>query len=150
VATGRQVAIKKIKVGQFKDGLDMSAIREVKYLQELHHPNVIQVGALHSSSLRVIYVNSSSQLLDVYSHKTNLNLVLEFLSADLELIIKDRTNVFLPADIKSWMAMSIRGLEFCHRNFIIHRVRFFSLFLPALLRSHLILGSEAQQSSHWL
>jgi len=102
VATGRQIAIKKIKVGQFKDGLDMSAIREVKYLQELRHPNVIQ-------------------LLDVYSHKTNLNLVLEFLSADLEHIIKDRTNVFLPADIKSWMAMSIRGLEFCHRNFIIHR-----------------------------
>ena len=43
VATGRQVAIKKIKVGQFKDGLDMSAIREVKYLRELKHQNVIEV-----------------------------------------------------------------------------------------------------------
>lgn len=41
--TGRQVAIKKIKVGQFKDGLDMSAIREVKYLRELEHQNVIAV-----------------------------------------------------------------------------------------------------------
>ena len=41
--TGRRVAIKKIKVGQFKDGLDMSAIREVKYLRELSHPNVIEV-----------------------------------------------------------------------------------------------------------
>jgi len=30
-------------VGQFKDGLDMSAIREVKFLRELSHPNVIQV-----------------------------------------------------------------------------------------------------------
>jgi hypothetical protein len=39
----RRVAIKKIKVGQFKDGLDMSAIREVKYLRELSHPNVIEV-----------------------------------------------------------------------------------------------------------
>jgi len=38
------VAIKKIKVGQFKDGLDMSAIREVKYLRELHHQNVIEVS----------------------------------------------------------------------------------------------------------
>jgi hypothetical protein len=44
VTTGRQVAIKKIKVGQFKDGLDMSAIREVKYLREIHHPNVIEVS----------------------------------------------------------------------------------------------------------
>ncbi len=42
-STGRKVAIKKIKVGQFKDGLDMSAIREVKYLRELKHQNVIEV-----------------------------------------------------------------------------------------------------------
>lgn len=42
-STSRKVAIKKIKVGQFKDGLDMSAIREVKYLRELHHPNIIEV-----------------------------------------------------------------------------------------------------------
>lgn len=40
------MAIKKIKVGQFKDGLDMSAVREVKYLRELQHENVIAVSAL--------------------------------------------------------------------------------------------------------
>ena len=66
---------------------------------------------------------SPSKLLDVFSSKTNLNLVLEFLDTDLEMIIKDRSLVFLPADIKSWMAMTFRGLEFCHRNFILHRVR---------------------------
>ncbi|KAF9031354.1 CMGC/CDK/CDK7 protein kinase, partial [Hymenopellis radicata] len=101
-STGRKIAIKKIKVGQFKDGLDMSAIREVKYLRELKHQNVIE-------------------LLDVFSSKKNLNLVLEFLDSDLEMIIKDRSLVFLPADIKSWMAMTFRGLEFCHRNFVLHR-----------------------------
>lgn len=37
------VAIKKIKVGEMKDGLDMTALREVKFLQELHHPNIIGV-----------------------------------------------------------------------------------------------------------
>jgi serine/threonine protein kinase len=67
------------------------------------------------------------KLLDVFSSKTNLNLVLEFLDTDLEMIIKDRSLVFLPADIKSWMAMTFRGLEFCHRNFILHRVRKVSL-----------------------
>lgn len=45
--TGRKVAIKKIKVGQFKDGLDMSAIREVKFLRELKHVNVIEVCEQH-------------------------------------------------------------------------------------------------------
>ncbi|KAG8861485.1 TFIIH complex serine/threonine-protein kinase subunit kin28 [Tulasnella sp. 330] len=87
--TGRQVAIKKIKIGQFKDGLDMSAIRE---------------------------------LLDVFSAKTNLNLVLEFLDSDLEVVIKDRSIAFFKSqDVKSWMAMTIRGLEFCHRNWVLHR-----------------------------
>jgi cyclin-dependent kinase 7 len=37
------VAIKKIRAGQFKDGLDLSAIREIKSLQDLKHPNVIDV-----------------------------------------------------------------------------------------------------------
>lgn len=54
VATGRKVAIKKIKVGQFKDGLDMSAIREVKYLRELRHQNVIEVRtAMHSLIIHI-------------------------------------------------------------------------------------------------
>ncbi|KAI0693175.1 kinase-like domain-containing protein [Cerioporus squamosus] len=101
VYRGRELATCR-KVGQFKDGLDMSAIREVKFLRELKHQNVIE-------------------LLDVFSSKKNLNLVLEFLDTDLELVIKDRSLVFLPADIKSWMAMTFRGLEFCHRNFILHR-----------------------------
>lgn len=55
ISTGRKVAIKKIKVGQFKDGLDMSAIREVKYLRELKHQNVIEVPHL-SNLLRCIVI----------------------------------------------------------------------------------------------
>ncbi|KAI9483516.1 MAG: kinase-like domain-containing protein [Benjaminiella poitrasii] len=102
VQTGRKVAIKKIKMGQFKDGLDLTAIREVKYLQELRHPNVID-------------------LIDVFSHKTNLNLVLEYLDSDLEQVIKDKSLLFMPADIKSWMMMMLRGLDHCHRHFILHR-----------------------------
>lgn len=42
--TKKRIAIKKIKVGQFKDGLDMSAVREVKYLKELKHQNIIAVS----------------------------------------------------------------------------------------------------------
>jgi hypothetical protein len=86
-----------------KDGLDMTALREVKFLQELHHPNIIQ-------------------LLDVFSVKQNVNLVLEFLSTDLEAVIRDKALMFQTGDIKSWMAMSLRGLEYIHRNGVLHRV----------------------------
>lgn len=59
VSTGRKVAIKKIKVGQFKDGLDMSAIREVKYLRELQHQNVIEVSSKLRCYLRLLRFLSS-------------------------------------------------------------------------------------------
>ncbi|KAJ1982390.1 TFIIH complex serine/threonine-protein kinase subunit kin28 [Dimargaris verticillata] len=102
ISTQRMVAIKKIKMGHFKSGLDMSAIREVKALRELAHPNVIE-------------------LIDVFSHKTNLNLVLEFLDTDLEMVIKDTDLIFKAADIKSWLLMTLRGLHHCHRNWLLHR-----------------------------
>lgn len=102
VKNDRQVAIKEIKTGLFKDGLDMSAIREVKYLQELDHTNVIE-------------------LIDVFSNSNNLNLVLEFLPCDLEVLIKDQSLVFKLSDIKSWLLMTLRGIHHCHRNFILHR-----------------------------
>lgn len=97
-----RVAIKKIRAGHFKDGLDRSAIREVKFLQETNHNNIIS-------------------LLDVFAHKSNLNLVLEFLHGDLEQIIKNKKVVFSAGDIKSWMLMTLRGLHHCHVNFILHR-----------------------------
>ncbi|KAF3942203.1 hypothetical protein ABW19_dt0210259 [Dactylella cylindrospora] len=98
------VAIKKIKVNtEFRDGLSMDAIREVKYLRELHHPNIIS-------------------LLDVFSSKNqNLCLVLEFLDSDLEMIIKDSSLTLSMADVKSWMLMSLRGLWWCHKSFVLHR-----------------------------
>ncbi|KAK6462572.1 kinase-like domain-containing protein [Scheffersomyces coipomensis] len=102
ISTKRKIAIKEIKTGLFKDGLDMSAIREVKYLQELKHPNVIE-------------------LIDVFSTSNNLNLVLEFLPCDLEVLIKDTSIVFKSSDIKSWLLMTLRGVHHCHRNFILHR-----------------------------
>ncbi|CDK27712.1 unnamed protein product [Kuraishia capsulata CBS 1993] len=100
--TGRQIAVKQIKTGGFKDGLDMSALREVKYLQELRHENIIE-------------------LVDVYATPENLNLVLEFLPYDLEMLIRDREVIFTPGDVKSWMLMFLRGLHHCHRNGILHR-----------------------------
>jgi cyclin-dependent kinase 7 len=149
VSTGRQVAIKKIKVGQMKEGLDQSAIREVRYLREMQHPNVIEVRPTSLVLLLCTTKINTRQLLDVFSSKTNLNLVLEFLETDLEAVIKDRSSVFLPADIKSWMAMTVRGLEYCHRNWLLHRVRDSFILTPQ--NTHLLAcspGFEAQQFAH--
>ncbi|GAO46394.1 hypothetical protein G7K_0625-t1 [Saitoella complicata NRRL Y-17804] len=105
IDTNIKIAIKKIKVGpadQAKNGIDLSAIREIKLLRELRHENIIH-------------------LLDVFSQKQNLNLVLEFLDCDLEMLIRDRSIIFSPGNVKAWMCMTLRGLLHCHDNFVLHR-----------------------------
>ena len=90
---------------EYRDGLSISAIREVKFLQELSHPNIIALYSVFSSK------------------NQNLNLVLEYLPlGDLEMLIKDHDGVrYGTADIKAWMGMLGRAVWFCHENFVLHR-----------------------------
>ncbi|TGJ86144.1 hypothetical protein E0Z10_g2586 [Xylaria hypoxylon] len=100
------VAIKKIKIQkEYTEGMAPDAVREIKHLQELSHPNII---TLHS----------------VFSSKDqNLNLVLEYLPlGDLEMLIHDTEHIrYGAADIKAWMGMLTRAIWFCHQSFVLHR-----------------------------
>jgi cyclin-dependent kinase 7 len=89
---------------EFKDGIAMDALREMRHLQELEHPNIIK---LH----------------DIYTTKEqNISLVLEHLPrGDLEQLWKDSTIMYGGADIKSWSNMLCRAVWFCHENRVLHR-----------------------------
>lgn len=79
--------------------------------------------------------------------KQNINLVLEFLDTDLEAVIRDKSLVFQTADIKSWTAMSLRGLEYIHRNGVLHRVSgsgWFVLMLQDLKPNNLLIASSGE------
>lgn len=97
--------MKKIKIGsreEARDGINRTALREIKLLHELQHENVIG-------------------LLDVFGHKSNVSLVFDFMDTDLEIIIKEEKIVLTPANIKSYMIQTLRGLEYLHLNWILHR-----------------------------
>lgn len=100
-------AIKKIKVGPEVQefGISYDSLREIKFLQELDHPNIIKLFAVFSTK------------------DQNLSLVLEHLpQGDLLKLIQDTQNTrYTPADIKSWMLMLSRGVWFCHANYVLHR-----------------------------
>lgn len=100
------VAVKKIKIGsreEARDGINRTALREIKLLHELQHENVIG-------------------LLDVFGHKSNVSLVFDFMDTDLEQIIKDpKIPVLTPANIKAYMIMTLKGLEYLHLHWILHR-----------------------------
>lgn len=105
VETENIVAVKKIKIGsrqEAQDGINRTALREIKLLQELHHKNLIG-------------------LLDVFGHMSNVSLVFDFMDTDLEVIIKDNTIILTTANIKSYLIQTLQGLEYLHINWILHR-----------------------------
>uniref|UniRef100_A0A8C7SKG3 Cyclin-dependent kinase 7 n=2 Tax=Salmoninae TaxID=504568 RepID=A0A8C7SKG3_ONCMY len=60
------VAIKKVKsLRSGMNGINRTALREIKLLQELSHPNIIG-------------------LLDAFGHKSNISLVFDYMETDLE------------------------------------------------------------------
>lgn len=102
---GKIVAVKKIKLGsrsEAKDGINRTALREIKLLQEIQHENIIH-------------------LIDVFGHKSNVSLVMDFMDTDLEVIIKDNSIILTPAHIKSYVLQTLLGLEYLHSNWILHR-----------------------------
>lgn len=105
VETDELVAVKKIKIGSAqdaRDGINRTALREIKLLQEVKHPNIIG-------------------LLDIFGYGSNVSLVFDFMDTDLEVIIKDTRIVFSPSHIKAYVLMTLLGLEYLHDNWILHR-----------------------------
>ncbi len=75
----------KVKAGPrwvLADGMNISAIREIKLLREIEHPNVMC-------------------LQDVFSQDFCICLVFEFMESDLEAVLRDTSVILTPANIKS-------------------------------------------------
>ncbi|GAA56964.1 cyclin-dependent kinase 7 [Clonorchis sinensis] len=103
--SGHLVAIKKVKAGPrwvVEDGMNLSAIREVKALKELDHPNILTV-------------------LDVFSQDRCICMVFDFMASDLEALVHDYTVVLVPAHIKALSLQLLRGVEYLHASWILHR-----------------------------
>lgn len=103
--SGEIVAIKKIKLGsrhEAKDGVNRTALREIKLLKELHHENLIA-------------------LRDVLGNKSSISLVFDFMETDLEHLVKDNSIILSAAHIKNMMLQTLLGLNFLHAHYILHR-----------------------------
>lgn len=80
--------MKKIKIGsrqEASDGINLTALREIKFLQEVKHPNIIEVNSLLHWSFHQL---AFSKLLDSFgehgSNSPSICLVFEFMETDLE------------------------------------------------------------------
>ena len=100
--SGEEVAIKKIRRGPDVEGVHWTALREIKLLKEIRHPNIVQ-------------------LMNVYPYSDTVCLVFELCLADLEAVVRAKDLTLKLGDIKSYLQMILRGVEACHSSFVLHR-----------------------------
>jgi len=101
--TNRRVAIKKIKSEKPEEGVNFTAIREIKLLREFKHPNVIE-------------------LIDVFTTPDMaVCLVYELAVTDLEIILNNISISISLADIKQHLLSLLSAISACHDRWILHR-----------------------------
>ena len=109
LSTGRSVALKKVTIYDAKDGLPITALREIKLLKALNHPHIISV-------IDMAYRPSSERgkMGEVY-------MVEPYMDHDLNGLL-DNPNVQLPMNqIKLYMRELLEGMMYLHKNRIMHR-----------------------------
>jgi negative regulator of the PHO system len=103
-STGKFVALKEIRLNP-EEGAPSTALREISFMRELSHPNIVRL-------IEVIHTSKS------------LCLVFELLQQDLKHLLDSRRSLkksFSLAQIQSVMYQILSGLAFCHDRKILHR-----------------------------
>lgn len=123
--TGEIVALKKIRMDNEKEGFPITAIREVKILRALKHKNIVNLKEIVTSRVTArkaggaLKRNSSSDEHD--DGKGSVYMVFEYLNHDLSGLL-DTPGVSLnEQQIKCYMKQLLEGVEYMHRNRILHR-----------------------------
>uniref|UniRef100_H3CTV9 Cyclin dependent kinase 10 n=1 Tax=Tetraodon nigroviridis TaxID=99883 RepID=H3CTV9_TETNG len=98
------VALKKVRMDKEKDGIPISSLREINLLLRLRHPNIVE--------LKEVVVGS---------HLESLFLVMSYCEQDLASLLENMQTPFSEAQVKCIVLQLLRGLEYLHHNFIIHR-----------------------------
>eukprot|EP00301_Raphidiophrys_heterophryoidea_P004354 c1189_g1_i1.p1 GENE.c1189_g1_i1~~c1189_g1_i1.p1 ORF type:complete len:454 (+),score=106.12 c1189_g1_i1:67-1428(+) len=97
------VALKRVRMDNEKEGFPITAIREIKLLKQLKHKNILE--------LREIVTDSSGD---------GIYMVFEFMDHDLSGLI-EAGYCFEPSTIKCYMKQLLEGLQYCHKNKVLHR-----------------------------
>ncbi|XP_014210302.1 cyclin-dependent kinase 20-like [Copidosoma floridanum] len=98
----RPVALKRIMLKRIEDGISISVVREVKTLQRLKHPYIVE-------------------LLDAFPAGLDFVMVFEYMPSGLWELLKDSDRPLKDSQIKTYMRMLLEGVAYMHSNSIMHR-----------------------------
>ena len=112
--TKRKVAIKKIKSERPEEGVNFTAVREIKLLRDLKHENIIELVDCFTTPDQAVC------------------LVYECAFTDLEKILSNKAIRLSLADIKQHLNSLLSAVSACHERWILHRdLKLGNMFLTA-------------------
>ncbi|KAJ4479880.1 kinase-like domain-containing protein [Lentinula lateritia] len=107
-ATNRVVALKRILMHNEKEGMPVTALREIIILKALRHECIIEI-------LDMFVVHSTeNEPMSVY-------MVFPYMDHDLAGLLENERVKLQPSQIKLYMKQLLEGTEYMHRNNILHR-----------------------------
>ncbi|KAG9011926.1 serine/threonine protein kinase, CMGC, CDC2/CDK sub [Tulasnella sp. 427] len=109
------VALKKILMHNESQGLPITAVREIKLLKKMKHPNVIELVDL---------VFSDPTPEDKQKNGNDRKIIwmaFPYMDHDLAGLLKNPSVSLQPSHIKLFMKQLLEGTSYLHRNHILHR-----------------------------
>ena len=100
--TGSTVAIKRIRSEAMKDGIPTTALREIVFLKQLSHENIVT-------------------LTDAILEPGQYFLVFEYMDGDLYFLLQHSDKPLAVDLVQSYTSQLLHGLAYCHSRGIMHR-----------------------------
>ena len=108
--TGQIVAMKKILMHNEKDGFPITALREIKLLKMLSHPNVLKL-----EEMAIERPKGEGR------KKAIMYMITPYMDHDLSGLLDNPSVAFTEPQIKCYMLQLLQGVAYLHASKILHR-----------------------------
>ncbi|KAK4229878.1 kinase-like domain-containing protein [Podospora fimiseda] len=115
--TGALVALKKIIMHNEKDGFPITALREIKILKMLSHPNILRLEDMSVEHP----ARHTSKSAPIPRKKPIMYMVTPYMDHDLSGLLDNPSVNFTEPQIKCYMIQLLKGVQYLHENHILHR-----------------------------
>lgn len=112
IKTRQLVALKSVKLENEKEGFPITAVREIKILRQLQHPNIVNM---------IEIVTDKQDALDFRKDRGEFYLVFEYMDHDLFGLLDSGLLELNTDQIGSFMKQLLEGLHYCHSKNFLHR-----------------------------
>ncbi|GAB6033576.1 Cyclin-dependent kinase 12 [Chamberlinius hualienensis] len=110
--TDELVALKKVRLENEKEGFPITAVREIKILRQLDHPNIVNLKEI---------VTDKQDAVEFRKDKGAFYLVFEYMDHDLMGLLESGMVNFTDRHNASIMKQLLNGLNYCHKKNFLHR-----------------------------